>query len=388
MADLLRTCRIAPTFEAALRVDLVEASPRIAESQRQTLAQARQPIAWHGSLDTVPPGPTILIANEFFDAIAIRQLERRGGRWHERVIGLGQDGNLGLGLAPDPVDDRLVPAWAGTAGEGAIAEISPARGQLAEAVGARLAAAPSLALIIDYGHLASATGDTLQAVAGHRRAALLDRPGEADITAHVDFAALAGALREAGAAVYPAMDQGSFLAAMGLAARVAVLQRGRDAAAQAETAAAAARLAAADQIPPPRAKSAGVKLPAPLPSRTETLSDSAFATARSVLTLPPRLAATSERGALPTGSGEVPAAVKLPVPLPSRMLTLSESLFATARSRFPSPPKLPVASPLGASPTPSSELAGSAKSPLALPSRTVTLSCPCSRPRGLCSRRH
>jgi NADH dehydrogenase [ubiquinone] 1 alpha subcomplex assembly factor 7 len=248
MADLLRTCRIAPAFEAALRIDLVEASPRIAESQRQTLAQARQPIAWHASLDTVPPGPMILIANEFFDAIAIRQLERRGGRWHERVIGLDQEGNLGLGLAPDPVDDRLVPAWAGTAAEGAIAEISPARGQLAEAVGARLAAAPSLALIIDYGHLSSATGDTLQAVAGHRRAEFLDRPGEADITAHVDFAALAGSLRKAGAAVYPTMDQGSFLAAMGLAARVAALQRGRDATAQAETAAAAARLAAADQM--------------------------------------------------------------------------------------------------------------------------------------------
>jgi NADH dehydrogenase [ubiquinone] 1 alpha subcomplex assembly factor 7 len=248
MADLLRSCRVTPGFAGAVRVHLVEFSPLLAQIQRQTLAAAPQPIEWHEDLDAVPAGPIILIANEFFDALAIRQLQCRGGTWHERVIGLDRNGNLALGLAPDPVDHRLVPAWARVAAEGAIAEISPARCQLARAMGARLRAAPSFALIVDYGHLSSAAGDTLQAIAGHRRADLLDRPGEADITAHVDFAALAACLRQAGAAVYPAMDQGSFLAAMGLAARVAALERGQPPATQATIAQAAARLAAADQM--------------------------------------------------------------------------------------------------------------------------------------------
>jgi NADH dehydrogenase [ubiquinone] 1 alpha subcomplex assembly factor 7 len=248
MADILRACGIAPAFAAALRIHLVESSPLLAETQRQTLAAACRPIDWHARLDAVPAGPMILLANEFFDAIPIRQLQRRGGRWHERVVGIDEHGNLGLGLAPDPVDDRLVGAWAPAAAEGAIAEIAPARRRLAEAVGARLGAQSSFALVIDYGHLSSAPGDTLQAVAGHRRADLLDRPGEVDITAHVDFAALAACLREAGAHVYPAMDQGSFLGAMGLAARVAALGRGRPPAARAAIAEAAARLAGASEM--------------------------------------------------------------------------------------------------------------------------------------------
>ena len=248
MADLLRACRIAPAFAAAARIHLVETSPALVALQRRTLAGAAARIAWHERLDEVPPGPMILIANEFFDAIAIRQLQRRGGRWHERVVGLDQAGDLALGLAPDPVADDLVPAFARDAGEGAVAEIAPERCRLAAAIGARLAAAPSLALIIDYGHLASAAGDTLQAVAGHRRADPLSRPGAADMTAHVDFASLGNCLRQGGAAVWAAMDQAGFLAAMGLAARVAALQRDQPPATRAEIAQGAARLAAADQM--------------------------------------------------------------------------------------------------------------------------------------------
>jgi NADH dehydrogenase [ubiquinone] 1 alpha subcomplex assembly factor 7 len=190
----------------------------------------------------------ILLANELFDAIAVRQLQRVGGRWHERVVGLDASCNLALGLAPDPAADDLVPAWARHAGEGAIAEIAPERCRLAAAIGARLAAAPSLALIIDYGHLESATGDTVQAVAGHRRADPLAHPGQADITSHVDFSSLANCLRQTGAAVYSLIDQAGFLAAMGLAARVAALERNQPPAIRAQIAEGAARLAAADQM--------------------------------------------------------------------------------------------------------------------------------------------
>jgi NADH dehydrogenase [ubiquinone] 1 alpha subcomplex assembly factor 7 len=248
MADLLRACRIAPDFIDAARIHLVEFSPALAAMQRRTLAAAADRIAWHQQLDEVPQGPVILIANEFFDAIAIRQLQRRGERWHERVVGLDAAGSLGLGLAPDPVADGLVPAWARHAAEGAVIEISPERCRLAQVVGARLAVAPSVALIIDYGHLASAAGDTLQAVARHRRADPLAHPGEADITSHVDFSGLGACLRQAGAAVYPAMDQAGFLSAMGLAARVAALERGQSPDTRATIAAGASRLAAADQM--------------------------------------------------------------------------------------------------------------------------------------------
>jgi NADH dehydrogenase [ubiquinone] 1 alpha subcomplex assembly factor 7 len=248
MADLLRACRIAPAFVAAARIDLVEISPRLAALQRQTLAGAADRVAWHERLDEVPQGPMLLIANEVFDAIAIRQLQLSGGRWHERVVGIDQSGNLALGLAPDPVADDLVPGWALDAGEGAVAEIAPERCRLAAAIGARLAAAPSVALIIDYGHLASAAGDTLQAVAAHRRTDPFSLAGEADITAHVDFAALARCLRQAGATVYAAMDQAGFLAAMGLAARVAALERNQPPAIRNQIAEGAARLAAADQM--------------------------------------------------------------------------------------------------------------------------------------------
>jgi NADH dehydrogenase [ubiquinone] 1 alpha subcomplex assembly factor 7 len=248
MADLLRACRIAPAFAAAARIHLVEFSPALAGLQRQTLAGAAGRIAWHERLEEVPPGPMILIANEFFDAIPIRQLQLTGGRWHERVVGLDATGNLVLGLAPDPVADDFAPAFARHAGEGTIAEIAPERCHLAAAIGARLAASPSLALIIDYGHPASAAGDTLQAVARHRRSDPLDHPGEADITAHVDFSSLGKCLRQAGAAVYALIDQAGFLAAMGLAARVAALERSQPPAIRAEIAEGAARLAAADQM--------------------------------------------------------------------------------------------------------------------------------------------
>jgi NADH dehydrogenase [ubiquinone] 1 alpha subcomplex assembly factor 7 len=248
MADLLRACRIAPAFASAARIHLVETSPALAALQRRTLAGAADRIAWHERLDEVPEGPMILIANELFDAIAIRQLQLSDSRWHERLVGLDASGSLALGLAPDPVADHLVPAFARDAGEGAVVEIAPERCRLAAAVGARLAAAPSLALIIDYGHLASAAGDTLQAVAGHRRADPLAHPGEADITAHVDFASLGNCLRQGGAVVYPAIDQAGFLAAMGLAARVAALERNQPPAIRAEIAQGAARLAAADQM--------------------------------------------------------------------------------------------------------------------------------------------
>jgi NADH dehydrogenase [ubiquinone] 1 alpha subcomplex assembly factor 7 len=162
------------------------------------------------SLEEVPGGPMILVANEFFDAIPIRQFERHGSFWHERVIGLEQ-GHLAIGLSG--------PVRGPEGRDGDIVEYAPARDAIARHIGERLWRAQGAALIVDYGHLTSAPGDTLQAMRGHGFAAVTDRPGECDLTSHVDFEALAHALWEGGAAVYPALTQRKFLLALGLETR-------------------------------------------------------------------------------------------------------------------------------------------------------------------------
>ena len=213
MTDLMRAAKVMPQFASAARIHLVETSPMLRKIQEVTLGTEA---SWHTGLDAVPAGPGIVIANEFFDAIPIRQFECRDGRWMERCIGLDAEGRLTLGL----VEYRC--SW-GPARQGAIVERSPQREAIARAVGARLATCPGAALIIDYGHLKSAAGDTLQAVRNHQFCGILDHPGESDLTAHVDFQSLHDALSVGGAAVHNPMTQRQFLIAMGLEARAAVL---------------------------------------------------------------------------------------------------------------------------------------------------------------------
>ena len=217
LADMLRTIgKVSPGFAAAARLLLVETSPVLRARQRQVLGPGA---SWHMDLADVPHAPTILIANEFFDAIPIRQIERQGGAWHERVVGLA-NGHLVRGLSgPLPGPDGR---------DGDVIEIAPAREAIARHVGERLARQPGAALIIDYGHLRSAPGDTLQAMRGHSFAGVIERPGACDLTSHVDFEALGRALGKGGAAVQKAMTQRAFLLAMGLEARFDRLMRGAD----------------------------------------------------------------------------------------------------------------------------------------------------------------
>lgn len=231
MSDALRASRVVPAFAAAARVHFVETSPVLRAAQRRLVPQA----LWHDDLGGVPEGPVLLVANEFFDALPVRQFERREGAWFERVIGIGNDA-LALGLTP-------APGFQAAAAEGAIVEVSPARQAVAEAIGARLGAAPGAALIIDYGHARTAPGDTLQALRRHRFAAITEAPGECDVTAHVDFEALAAALAAGGGAVAPLLSQRDFLLAMGLEQRFARLAAGADAATRGGFARASQRLA-------------------------------------------------------------------------------------------------------------------------------------------------
>lgn len=221
MADALRGARMVPEFGYALRLHLVERSKMLRQKQAEQLG-AFTP-EWHDGLDTLPSGPMLLIANEFLDALPIRQFECRGGTWRERRITLdagGESLTFTLDPGPSPLAIHLPPAP-----DGAAAELSPAVTALGQALGARLAIEGGAALFIDYGYFPSAPGDTLQAVRRHQPHAVLDAPGSADLTAHVDFATFAAAAAASGAAVFGPVTQGTFLKSLGLAARRNALVR-------------------------------------------------------------------------------------------------------------------------------------------------------------------
>jgi NADH dehydrogenase [ubiquinone] 1 alpha subcomplex assembly factor 7 len=181
---------------------------------------------WHAALEEIPDGPALLIANEFFDALPIRQFEQTGEGWRERMVGLDEDGEtFRLGLAPGATaGETLIPeAVRRTAGKGEIAEVCPAGLSIAHAVGERIARHGGAALIVDYGHAVSAAGDTLQALRSHERHNPFKSPGTADLTAHVDFAALGAAAREGGASTHGPITQGEFLGRLGIETRAAQL---------------------------------------------------------------------------------------------------------------------------------------------------------------------
>lgn len=224
MADLLRAAEALPAFRAALSVHLVETSPVLAARQNEVLSAASVPLAWHADLATVPAGPAILVANEFLDALPIRQFVMTAAGWRERVVGL-VDGALAFGLARDPVPQALIPAALRQGEPGAVVEICPAFHHLAAGLAARRA--PLAGLFIDYGHVASAHGETLQAVQAHRFIDPLTAPGEADITAHVDFEAWGHALSAAGLCAGAPVRQRALLFGLGLRERAERLAQSR-----------------------------------------------------------------------------------------------------------------------------------------------------------------
>jgi NADH dehydrogenase [ubiquinone] 1 alpha subcomplex assembly factor 7 len=218
MADLLRAAAQVPDFRASLQIHLVETSAPLRARQRDRLAD--EAVHWHRTLDEVPAGPMLLVANEFFDALPVHQLVRAEQGWVERRVGLA-----GSALAFTPSDRPAAFALPLPAGQppGQITEVSPARNAIARAIGRRLGTHGGVALLVDYGAWADVTGDTLQAVRGHASCGVLETPGEADLSSHVDFRALALAARAGGAAVYGPVPQGPFLRAMGIDLRVARL---------------------------------------------------------------------------------------------------------------------------------------------------------------------
>jgi len=222
MSDLLRAAGTVPEFRRALRIVLVEASPVLRAEQERRLRQARP--AWVNRVEELPDGPMLIVANEFLDALPIRQFVCGTEQWSERMVGVDPEDRLVFVDGPEnPVASLLVPSALRDCAPGTIVEICPAALALAGTLGSRLAQQPGAALFIDYGSFPTAPGPTLRALRGHRPVSVLAAPGTADLSAHVDFVAFAQAAGAAGAEIYGPISQRRFLTALGAGLRLAAL---------------------------------------------------------------------------------------------------------------------------------------------------------------------
>ena len=231
MADILRTAAVAPEFLADLDVVMIEASPVLAQIQADKLRGLHADISWQGQFDnSLGDRPLFLVANEFFDALPLRQYVKTPRGWCERMVTVGAKGELAFALAPVPLPPAAAPRGREAAPDGGVCESAPAATALIEDMARIIAARGGAGLVIDYGYGAAeiAKGgfaETLQAVGGHRFADVLAEPGEADLSAHVDFAALAHAARRGGAHVAGPVTQGAFLATIGITERAEQLMK-------------------------------------------------------------------------------------------------------------------------------------------------------------------
>ena len=258
MADAARALAQALPDSPAPEIHLIETSPGLRAAQRDALASLRP--NWHDRFEDVPPGPGIVIASEFFDALPVRQFQRSvgpaAGLWRERLVTLIADQLAfvyGPPLAADMIPSDLAASRFAGARVGDKIEISPLSQSIAGAVANRLATHGGAALIIDYGYAAGhgeiTQGDTLQAITGHRYTDPLAAPGQADLTAHVDFAGLAASASMEGGAtnqigLWGPVNQGIFLERLGSGQRAEQLVRNADPAQRKDIETALARLTA------------------------------------------------------------------------------------------------------------------------------------------------
>jgi NADH dehydrogenase [ubiquinone] 1 alpha subcomplex assembly factor 7 len=217
MADALRATRGVPGFHAALDLHLVDTNETLRAQQATALAAAKP--VWHERFASIPAGPLLLVANEFFDALPVRQFHKTAQGWRERMVGLEADGeSLSFALAPGGTPFA---SFLPDAAPDAEAELCEQGRALAAEIGMRVSRDGGWALIVDYGYDASGPGASLQAVRGHRGAGVLDHPGETDLSTHVDFSALAAASQ---ARVFGPVGQGDFLKRLGILQRAKMLK--------------------------------------------------------------------------------------------------------------------------------------------------------------------
>ncbi len=220
MADILRATRVVPGFHKAAHIHLIEASPGLRARQKARLQSIECPaVNWHDSIGDLPELPLYLVANEFFDALPIRQFIRTGNGWCERHVGLRDDHLVFEAGTEKPVEAlsfRLEDTRPGD-----MVETRPAATDVVREITARIAARGGVAIITDYGDWRS-LGDTLQAMKNHAHVPVLETPGQADLTAHVDFEALAKAA-ESGTSFTRLTPQGIFLERLGITERARAL---------------------------------------------------------------------------------------------------------------------------------------------------------------------
>ncbi|MFD0916383.1 class I SAM-dependent methyltransferase [Pseudahrensia aquimaris] len=246
MRDLLKAGQAMPGFLPAARITLVEVSPTLGEQQSLTLGRHSGQITWRRDLSELPDRPTIVIANEFLDALPFRQWIKQGDDWLERGVGVVDDAlafvtrSATLPKSEAPQDESLP--------DGSIFETAPAREGFVASIADTLTPKNGAALFIDYGHLRSKTGDTFQALRDHAHVSTLDAPGESDLTSHVDFEPLAAIAKARGCVVPTPVTQSEFLLSLGLLERAGTLGHGRDSRVQEMLQAAVERLAGPNQM--------------------------------------------------------------------------------------------------------------------------------------------
>jgi len=223
LLDALRAARIVPGFQAALVLHLVEISPTLREVQEQRLQPLGLAVQWHSALEDVPAGPCLIIANEFIDALPVYQAVKQPDGWHERVVAIAPDDTLAVGIAPEPLPhfEATLPQGIRLSPDGSIYEWRADATALE--IGRRVRH-DGAALIIDYGHAWYGLGETFQAVSGHTFTDPLRSPGEVDLTAHVDFAALAQSAESIGARIHGPIAQRDWLRRLGIDQRSTALK--------------------------------------------------------------------------------------------------------------------------------------------------------------------
>jgi SAM-dependent MidA family methyltransferase len=222
MTDALRALRVLPPLYQSLSIHLVEINPVLRDKQRVVLSGVPN-VAWHDSVDEVPDGPAVVLANEYFDVLPVHQVVKRENGWHERVVEIDGSGALVFGAAAEPMPrfEMLLPPSVRAAPVGAVFEWRPDTEIMK--ITTRVRDQDGAALIVDYGHLRSDAGDTFQAIARHSFTDPLKNPGQADVTAHVDFQALVRAAEDLGARAHGPVSQGEFLKRLGIETRAVTL---------------------------------------------------------------------------------------------------------------------------------------------------------------------
>ena len=250
MADALRAGIAMEDFDDAVRLWMIETSPVLRAIQKETLKPTMMMPAWRETFEEVGSGPLVVLGNEFFDALPIHQYQRTENGWRERLVGLNDAGDgLAFTLAETVADSSIIPeSLRDTAEVGGIFEHQPLSQDIMAHIAKRVVSEGGAALFIDYGHVEHGIGETLQAVQGHEYADVFKDPGNADLTAHVDFEQLMIAAKNAGAEVLGPVPQGAFLERLGLRQRADMLMMNANEEQMAEIDGAYQRLTDAEQM--------------------------------------------------------------------------------------------------------------------------------------------